>query len=161
MKIRPANVATVTGTRYPPPFDTPCLDRVRQVLGNAAGLTQFGVNLLRLTPGTWSSQRHWHTHEDEFVYVVAGEVVLVTDAGEEILRAGDAAGFRAGAANGHHLQNRSVADALVLEVGSRRPEDEAHYPDIDLHALPGRAGYAHKDGRRYEGAKPRNVSGTR
>lgn len=156
MKINLAETTTVAGTRYPPPYDTPCLERVRQVLGDAAGLSQFGVNLLRLTPGTWSSQRHWHTGEDEFVYVVSGEVVLVTNEGEAILRAGDAAGFRAGDANGHHLQNRSGADALVLEVGSRREDDEAHYPDIDLHALAGRGGYAHKDGRRYENAKPRN-----
>ena len=149
MKIDLEKATTVAGTRYPAPYDTPCRDRVRQVLGDAAGLTQFGVNLLRLTPGTWSSQRHWHTREDEFVYVVAGEVVLVTDAGEEVLRAGDAVGFKAGVADGHHLQNRSAADALVLEVGSRKTNDEAHYPDIDLHALAGRAGYAHKDGRRY------------
>jgi uncharacterized cupin superfamily protein len=157
MKIDLDKATIVAGTRYPPPYDTPCRDRVRQVLGDAAGLTQFGVNLLRLTPGTWSSQRHWHTQEDEFVYVVAGEVVLVTDQGEELLRAGDAAGFKAGAANGHHLQNRSGRDALVLEIGSRREDDdEAHYPDIDLHALKGRGGYAHKDGRLYENAKPRN-----
>ena len=91
----------------PRPYDAPCLARIRKRLGDAAGLSQFGVNLLRLVPGTWSSQRHWHTGEDEFVYVVASEVVLVTDA------------------------------------------DEAHYPDIDLHALQGRNGYAHKDGRRY------------
>lgn len=157
MKIDLDRTTTLSGTRYPPPYDTPCRERVRQVLGDAAGLTQFGVNLLRLTPGTWSSQRHWHTGEDEFVYVVAGEVVLVTDEGEALLRAGDAAGFKAGTANGHHLQNRSAGDALVLEIGSRREDvDEAHYPDIDLHALKGRGGYAHKDGRRYENAKPRN-----
>jgi uncharacterized cupin superfamily protein len=156
MKIDLDKTSILAGTRYPPPYDTPCLDRIRQVLGDAAGLTQFGVNLLRLTPGTWSSQRHWHTREDEFVYVLAGEVVLVTDAGEETLRTGDAAGFKAGVANGHHLQNRSATDALVLEVGSRNAEDEAHYPDIDLHALAGRGGYAHKDGRRYGNARPRN-----
>ena len=154
MKIQIDSAPAVSGSRYPSPYDTPCLDRVRKRLGDAAGLSQFGVNLLRLTPGTWSSQRHWHTGEDEFVFVVAGEVVLVTDAGEQALRAGDCAGFKAGAANGHHLQNRSGADALVLEVGSRRDDDEAYYPDIDLHALKGRSGYAHKDGRPYPGAKP-------
>lgn len=156
MKINPDKASILTGTRYPPPYDTPCRDRIRQVLGDAAGLTQFGVNLLRLTPGTWSSQRHWHTREDEFIHVLAGEVVLVTEEGEETLRAGDSAGFRAGNPNGHHLQNRSATDALVLEIGSRVPDDEAHYPDIDLHALPGRGGYAHKDGRPYANAKPRN-----
>jgi uncharacterized cupin superfamily protein len=83
------------GTLYPPPYDEPCRARERTRLGDPAGLTQFGVNLLRLPPGAWSSQRHWHTGEDEFVYVLSGEVVLVTDQGEEILSAGDAAGFSA------------------------------------------------------------------
>ncbi len=157
LKIDHGTAPTTTGTRYPPPYDAPCRDRHRTRLGDAGGLNQFGVNLLRLTPGTWSSQRHWHTVEDEFVYVIDGEVVLVSDDGEEVLRAGDCAGFRAGSANGHCLQNRSAAIAVVLEVGSRKEQDdEAHYPDIDLHALKGRAGYAHKDGQLYAGAKPRN-----
>src|SRR5215813_6252433 len=108
----------VVGTTYPPPFDRPCRARERTKLGDAAGLTQFGVNLLRLPPGAWSSQRHWHTGEDEFVYVLSGEVVLVTDSGEEVLRSGDAAGFPAGDANGHCLQNRSSGDADVLEIGT-------------------------------------------
>jgi uncharacterized cupin superfamily protein len=127
----------------------PCRERVRQALGDAAGLTQFGVNLLRLAPGAWSSQRHWHTHEDEFVWVVSGEVTLVTDAGEEILRAGDSAGFKAGVEDGHHLQNRSKSEAVVLELGSRRPEvDAADYPDVDMRWAPGK-GPTHKDGRPY------------
>ena len=154
MKIDIDKAPTVSGSRYPAPFDAPCRDRVRKRLGDAAGLSQFGVNLLRLTPGSWSSQRHWHTTEDEFIYVVSGEVVLVTDAGAEVLQAGDCAGFKAGAPNGHHLQNRSRADAVVLEVGSRRSDDEADYPDIDLHALAGRVGYAHKDGLRYPDTGP-------
>jgi uncharacterized cupin superfamily protein len=138
------------GSDYPSPFDEPCLKRLRRRLGDAAGLTQFGVSLLVLPPGAWSSQRHWHTVEDEFVYVVAGEVVLVTDAGEEILRAGDCAGFPAGVPDGHHLQNRSTHAATVLEIGTRRPaDDEAFYPDIDMRALKGDAGYAHQDGRPY------------
>ena len=146
------NTAPVTrGTRYPPPFDVPCRERLRLRLGDAAGLTQFGVNLLTLTPGTWSSQRHWHTVEDEFVYVVSGEVVLITDEGETSLRAGDCAGFKAGVKNGHQLQNRSGGNAVVLEIGTRQPaDDEASYPDIDLHALKGRAGYAHRDGQPYD-----------
>ena len=86
----------VIGTTYPPPFDEPCLARERRRFGDAAGLTQYGVNLLRLPPGAWSSQRHWHAKEDEFVYVLSGEVVLVSDAGDEVLRAGDCAGFKAG-----------------------------------------------------------------
>jgi uncharacterized cupin superfamily protein len=143
-----------SGCGYPSPFDEPCLDRTRYRLGDAAGLTQFGVNLTRLGPGAWSAQRHWHTEEDEFVFVLEGELVLVTDDGEQVLRPGDCAGFRAGVADGHHLQNRTDRDAVFLEVGTRRTaEDEAAYPDIDLHALKGRAGYAHKDGRPYP-AKP-------
>jgi uncharacterized cupin superfamily protein len=123
---------------------------VRNALGDAAGLTQFGVNLQRLTPGTWSSQRHWHTAEDEFVWVLEGEVVLVTDAGEELLTAGNCAGFKAGVADGHNIQNRSNGDALILEIGSRRPdEDSVAYPDIDLR-WNGATGYTHKDGTPYK-----------
>ena len=149
-KIDIAAAPLRTGTAYPPPYDAPCRGRSRAKLGDAAGLTQFGVNLLTLPPGQWSSQRHWHVAEDEFVWVVAGEVVLVTDEGEQILRAGDCAGFPAGAPNGHHLQNRSDADALLLEVGSRRPdEDGATYPDIDL-ARPVRVpAFTHRDGTPY------------
>jgi uncharacterized cupin superfamily protein len=132
MKIDKARAPLVSGASYPAPYDEPCRARSRIRLGDAAGLEQFGVNLLRLPPGAWSSQRHWHSEEDEFVYVVQGEVVLVTDAGEEALKAGDCAGFKANVADGHHLQNRSAADALVLEVGGRRREDLVHYSDIDL-----------------------------
>ncbi len=143
-------VAVITGSRYPPPFDVPCAARARQRLGDAANLTDFGVNLLRLPAGTWSSQRHWHSAEDEFVFVLEGEVVLVTEAGEESLRAGDCAGFKAGVRDGHHLQNRSRESAVVLEIGSRKSEqDEGDYPDIDLKFLKGRAGFAHKDGTPY------------
>ena len=138
------------GTGYPPPFDAPCRERTRWRLGDAAGLSQFGVNLLRLAPGTWSSQRHWHTAEDEFVWVLEGEVVLIDDDGETTLRPGDCAGFRAGEPNGHHLVNRSDADAVLLEVGSRRPnEDGADYPDIDLMIPAGTRDFHHKDGRPY------------
>lgn len=137
-----------TGTSYPPPFDEPCLRRERRQLGDAGGLTQFGVNLLRLPPGQWSSQRHWHSHEDEFLWVLEGEVVLVTDSGEDVLRPGDCAAFKAGVADGHHLQNRSDRDAVVLEVGTRDWEhDICDYPDIDMQADP--EGYRHREGRRY------------
>src|SRR6266404_8954660 len=140
----------MVGTLYPPPFDLPCRARERTRLGDPAGLTDFGVNLCRLPPGAWSSQRHWHSHEDEFVYVLSGEVVLVTDSGEETLRAGDAAGFAAGLRDGHHLQNRSSRGVVVLEIGSRKvADDEGDYPDIDLRFLKGDAGYAHKDGTPY------------
>jgi uncharacterized cupin superfamily protein len=138
------------GTSYPAPFDAPCRDRARRQLGDAAGLTQFGVNLLRLPPGQWSSQRHWHSAEDEFVYVVEGEGVLVTDQGEEVLRPGDCAAFPAGVANGHHIQNRSDRELVLLEVGSRRPADDGcTYPDIDLLAPPGSRGYTRRDGAPY------------
>lgn len=134
-KINIAGAEVRIGSNYPPPYDEPCKARERTKLGNAGGLTQFGVNLLRLPPGQWSSQRHWHAAEDEFVYVLEGEVVLVGDAGEHVLRAGDCAGFPAGAPDGHHLLNRSDRDAIVLEVGSRRPEsDSCTYPDIGLFA---------------------------
>jgi uncharacterized cupin superfamily protein len=143
-------VPVVTGSKYPPPFDAPCAARARQRLGDAAGLTDFGVNLLRLPAGAWSSQRHWHSAEDEFVFVLEGEVVLVTDAGEEVLAAGECAGFKAGVRDGHHLQNRSAREAVLLEIGSRNPaEDEGEYPDIDMRFLKGDAGYARKDGTPY------------
>lgn len=148
-KIDISAAPRIEGSTYPPPHDEPCRTRVRHALGDAAGLTQFGVNLQRLKPGAWSSQRHWHIAEDEFVWVVEGEVVLVTDAGEELLRAGDCAGFKAGAADGHHLQNRSDRDALLLEIGSRRPEHDAvDYPDIDLRWTQA-TGETHKDGTPY------------
>ena len=149
-KIDIDTAPTRFGSAYPPPYDQPCQERKRWKLGDAAGLTQFGVNLQRLAPGVWSSQRHWHTHEDEFVWVVCGEVVLVTDEGEQMLRAGDCAGFPAGRPNAHHLQNRSTEEAVVLEVGSRRPdEDGVDYPDIDLRVACGAHEYSHKDGAPY------------
>ena len=151
------SIARVVGSTYPPPFDQPCRARERLRLGDAAGLTQFGVNLLRLPPGAWSSQRHWHTAEDEFVYVISGEVILVSDAGEETLRPGDAAGFKAGDADGHCLQNRSATDAIVLEIGTRVPADAAFYPGIDLVAPAGAvpAAYTHRDGTPYENLRRR------
>jgi uncharacterized cupin superfamily protein len=140
----------ITGSGYPTPFDLPCATRARQRLGDAAGLTDFGVNLMRLPPGAWSSQRHWHSAEDEFVFIVDGEVVLVTDTGEELLRPGDCAGFKAGVKDGHHLQNRSDREAVLLEVGSRRVAvDEGEYPDIDMRFLKNDEGYAHRDGTPY------------
>ena len=111
--------------------------RRRIKLGEAAGLTQFGVNLCTLPPGAWSSQRHWHTKGDELIYVVSGEVVLVTDEGEDTLRAGDSAGFKAGDRSGHHFQNRSASDAVIMEIGTRVEGDEAFYPDIDLRTVAG------------------------
>ena len=149
-KIDFSTATVVTGSRYPAPYDAPCAARTRQRLGDAAGLTDFGVNLLRLPPGVWSSQRHWHTVEDEFLYVLEGEVVLVAEAGEQTLKAGDCAGFKAGVADGHQLQNRAQREAVMLEVGSRKAaDDEVDYPDIDLRFLKGRGGFSHKDGKPY------------
>jgi uncharacterized cupin superfamily protein len=155
-KIDVDSTKTVTGSRYPPPYDEPCRGRFRRILGDAAGISGFGVNLTRLPAGSWSSQRHWHSAEDEFIYVLEGELVLVTDSGEEILRAGDCAGFKAGIPDGHHLQNRTAKDSVFLEVGSRRPgDDEVGYSDIDLKVPKGHAGFTHADGRPYAIAKPR------
>jgi uncharacterized cupin superfamily protein len=149
-RIDSHGVPVSVGSGYPSPFHAACAGRERARLGDLAGLTDFGVNLMRLRPGVWSSQRHWHSAEDEFVYILEGEVVLVTDAGVETLRAGDCAGFKAGVKDGHHLQNRSRADALVLEIGSRKEqEDEGEYSDIDMRFLKADGGYAHKDGRPY------------
>ena len=149
-KIDTPAARTVAGTLYPPPYDEPCRARERTRLGDAAGLTQFGVNLLRLPPGAWSSQRHWHAREDEFVYVLEGEVTLVSEAGEEVLRAGDCAGFRAGDPDGHCLRNRSDRDALVIEVGSRAEGgDDVVYPGLDLRVVAGAPGFAHADGTPY------------
>ena len=122
---------------------------MRKQLGDAGGLSDFGVNMLTLKPGVWSSQRHWHSKEDEFVMILSGEVVLVDDSGEHVLRAGDCAAFPKGQANGHHLINKSKADAICLEVGTRSTDDVCDYPDIDLR-IDGRIDkYAHKDGTFY------------
>jgi uncharacterized cupin superfamily protein len=160
-KIDPDAVRSVVGTLYPSPYDEPCRARVRQKLGDAAGLTQFGINVLTLPPGAWSAQRHFHSHEDELVYVLEGEVVLVTDQGTEVLRAGEAAGFKAGDPNGHCLKNLSTAPAKLLEIGSRVPGDSATYPDIDLHApSAGKpAIYTHQDGTPYLDLQRRGPDG--
>ena len=140
----------ISGSNYPPPFDAPCNDQWAYKLGDAVGLSQFGVNLTRLAPGAWTSQRHWHSHEDELVWVLEGEVVLVEDEGETTLRAGDCAGWKAGVPNGHCLQNRAAKEAVILEVGSRLPDvDGCDYPDLDMVAWPGEAGYRHRDGSPY------------
>jgi uncharacterized cupin superfamily protein len=136
---------------YPAPFHEIATGRFRKRLGDAGGLTQFGVNLCRLAPGAASSQRHWHADEDELVYVVEGEVALVENEGETILKAGDAATFEAGVENGHQLVNRSDQDALVLEIGTRTANTRAFYSDIDMMVMRenGVDRYVHKDGTPY------------
>ncbi|MEG4318672.1 MULTISPECIES: cupin domain-containing protein [unclassified Microcoleus] len=132
MIVNPENVPESTGSNYPQQFKSAVAGRVKKRLGNAAGLQNFGVNLVRLAPGSCSALRHWHSRQDELIYVLEGEVTLISNAGEEVLKPGMAAGFRAGDADGHHLVNRSNADVVYLEIGDRTPGDSANYPDDDL-----------------------------
>jgi uncharacterized cupin superfamily protein len=133
---------------YPPPHDERVAGRSKKRLGDAVGLTQFGVNLTTLKPGSASAHRHWHENQDEFVYVLEGALTLVENDGETILGAGDAAGFKAGVANGHHLVNRTDRDAVYLEVGTRTPRERAHFSDVDLAVVVDESGvhYTRKDG---------------
>ena len=149
--LDPASVAVATGSNYPEPFKSRVAGRRKQRLGDAAGLKNFGVNLTTLAPGARSALRHWHTKQDEFIYVLRGELVLVTDAGEQVLTPGLCAGFPAGKADGHHLVNRSGQDAAYLEIGDRAPGDGAAYPDDDIVAESTPQGwrFRHKDGTPY------------
>jgi len=149
--LDPATLKPRIGSSYPEPFRAAVAGREKRALGDALGLTNFGVNLVRLPPGCASSQRHWHSKQDELVYVVEGEVTLVTDAGAQVLTVGMVAGFPAGTADGHHLVNRSARDVLYLEIGDRGADDEVTYPDIDLILRPagGKLTFLHKDGRPY------------
>ena len=149
--IAAAAVPVRRGSGYPHPYSVPCAGREKRALGDAFGLTQYGVNLVTLPPGAWSSQRHWHSEEDELVYVLAGRPTLVTDAGRTPLEPGMCAGFAAGSGNGHHLVNDTGAPVTYLEVGTRRPGEDVDYPDIDMQ-IKGRgtgAGYTHRDGTPY------------
>jgi len=148
-KIDVSSVPVRIGTGYPEPFNAACAGRTRKRLGEAGGLTAFGVNLMTLPPGRWSSQRHWHSHEDEFVYVLEGELTLVEEEGETVLRAGDCAAFAKASANGHHLQNRSSVEAVYLEVGSRHPDDLTTCSDIDMMSSNKDGRFVHKDGTAY------------
>lgn len=151
-KIDIAKLATDTRTGYPPPFDRVVVGRERKRLGNAVGLDQFGVNLTTLQPGAASALRHWHEREDEFVYMLEGELVLIENEGETVLRPGDAAGFKAKVPNGHHLVNRSSRPALYLEIGTRSKHERAEYPDVDLLVVRDDDGmrYTHKNGEPYK-----------
>lgn len=153
MIIDPENVPNRTTSIYPDKFQHLVKGRIKKALGNAAGLKNFGVNLVTLAPGSCSSVRHWHTRQDEFIYILSGEVTLVTNAGAEILKAGMMAGFPAGEENGHHLVNRSDEVVTYLEVGDRTANDEAYYPDDDLVAKADANGkwyFTTKDGTLYE-----------
>jgi uncharacterized cupin superfamily protein len=148
-----ANVKEHLGSKYPAPHDAPCRERRFRRLGEAAGLTRLGVTECVLPPGAWSSQRHWHAEEDEFLYMLEGELVLVTEAGEQVVRAGDCAGFPAGVRDGHCLRNDSSAPARFLAMSNRSDEDWGEYPGLDLTFGPGRysgrGGFLHRDGTRY------------
>lgn len=149
MIVDPAKVSAYTGTSYPPPYRGVVAGRERRALGDAVGLTVFGVNLTRLAPGAASALRHWHDRQDEFVYVLEGEVTLVTDIGERVLRPGMGVGFPAGRPVGHHLVNRGSAPAVYLEIGDRTRGDQTTYSDADLAARMNDDGtdtYTHKDG---------------
>lgn len=150
--INPWHVEPHVGTDYPPPHDALCSHVERRILGDRLGLSQFGVNLVRLPAGQASAQRHWHMHEDEFVMVLRGKLTLVTDTGEREVGPGMVAGFPAGVADGHHLINRSAEDAVYLEVGTRAAGEQCEYPDIDLHYVMNEEGerYTHKDGAPYD-----------
>lgn len=141
--LDPAEVTTAIGSNYPEPFKLRVATRCKQRLGDALGLKSFGVNLTTLPLGAVSALRHWHSHEDEFIYVVKGELVLVTNDGEQVLGPGMCAGFPAGKADGHCLVNRSSKQAVYLEVGTRHPEDAVTFPDDDI------AGRTSPQGRRF------------
>ena len=151
--LDPGDVPVRRGSSYPAPYDAPVAGREKQALGDGLGLRNFGVNLVRLKPGDWSAQRHWHTRQDEFVYVLEGELTLVTDAGERVLAPGMAAGFPAGNGDGQHLINRTDAEAVYLEVGDRLPGDSVDYPDIDMRVenRAERKRFTNKKGEPYEG----------
>lgn len=129
----PVSLPESNATTYPEPFRDDNQHRWNRRLGDHAGLVNFGVNITRIEPEGQSSSRHWHSRQDEFVYVLSGEVILETDAGEELLRAGMCAGFPAGTRNGHRFINRTKADVTLLVVGDRTAGDEVGYPDIDMH----------------------------
>jgi uncharacterized cupin superfamily protein len=149
--IDPLELAANTRCGYPDPFRSRCLPREKRALGDTSGLTRIGVNHTTLGVGAASSMRHWHTHEDELVYVLEGELTLVNGAGERTIRAGQCAGFPAGHEDGHQLINRGAVPAVYLEISNRDDADLPHYPDVDLcwNASPSPGGYTHKDGKPY------------
>jgi uncharacterized cupin superfamily protein len=148
-KITVSAVPVRIGTGYPAQFNNVCAGRTRKKLGDAGGLTAFGVNLMTLPPGKWSSQRHWHSHEDEFVYLLEGELTLVEDEQETVLYPGDCAAFPKGSGNGHHLQNRGSMVAVYLEVGSRHPDDLTTCSDIDMKSSNRDGAFVHRNGTPY------------
>lgn len=151
MLINPEEIPEKTNSNYPEQFKPLVAGRSKKRLGDVTGIKNFGVNLTKIAPGSCSALRHWHTQQDEFIYVLSGELILVTNDGEQTLTPGMAAGFPAGVADGHHLINRSNSEAVYLEIGDRTPADQANYPDEDLVAkdTPNGWVFTHKDGSLY------------
>jgi len=149
--FNPMDMSPRTNSGYPSPYDEPVTGREKRSLGNHAGLNNFGVNLVHIKPGGMSSQRHYHSHQDEFIYVLSGQLTLVTDNGKQIIDAGQCVGFAASGNDGHHLINESHETASYLEIGDRTADDQANYPDIDLRAIneDGHYQFYHKDGTPY------------
>ena len=154
-KIDQSKVTPSTGSGYPEPYASMMGKRSYLRLGDAGGLTQFGANITILEPGGLSSMRHWHVHEDEFVMVTEGEVVLVDDHGETVMGVGDCAAFPAGEENGHHFLNRSNAEARFLVIGTRAPTETVYYSDVDMMVVDvdGVGTFTRKDGSPMPGAK--------
>lgn len=150
--IDPMAVEPSLGSSYPPEFAGVCEKREKRRLGDVFGLTNFGVNLVRLAPGSASAQRHWHSAQDEFVYILEGEATLVTDAGETVMGPGTMMGFPANQPDGHQLVNKSKREVLYLEIGDRSGGDEVDYPDIDLlmRFIGDERRFVHKDGTPYD-----------
>jgi uncharacterized cupin superfamily protein len=150
-KVDIAKVPVKSGSFYPAEFQAECQGREKQALGDAIGLTQFGVNIARIKPGAASALRHWHEQEDEFIYMLEGELVLAENGGEVVLKAGEAAGFKAGSGNAHRLINRGKSDAVYFEVGTRAKSERVHYPDVDLVMERDQKGrrYLHRSGEPY------------
>jgi uncharacterized cupin superfamily protein len=150
-KIDIAAIPLDSATNYPDPFHKVVIGRSRKRLGNAAGLDQFGVNLTTLKPGAASALRHWHEMEDELVYILEGELVLIENGGETVLKPGDAAGFKANSPDGHHLVNKSERDAVYLEIGTRSKYERVDYPDVDAKGVRDDKGmrFTHKNGTEY------------
>ena len=150
--LDPSTVPERFGSAYPEQYRAFVRERRKRALGNELGLTHYGVNLVTVPPGAWSALRHWHTRQDEFIYVVSGRPTLVMDGGATQLEPGMCMGFKAGDADGHHLVNKTAEDVVYLEMGDRSPDDSASYPDDDLKAVMGGDGqwrFLHKDGTPY------------
>jgi uncharacterized cupin superfamily protein len=148
-----ANVPESNATTYPAPFRDLAARRWNRRLGRILGLTNFGVTITRIEPGGQSSCRHWHARQDEFVYVLSGEAILETDAGEHRLTVGMCAGFPAGLRNGHRFVNRGETDVILLVAGDNTPGETVHYPDVDMHltvAPDGSYAYTRKDGTPFD-----------